>query len=172
MIVFIFIFTVLLAALLHELGHLITLSLFGCRVHIKIMAAGIAIKKDGGTFSYVTDAVIYASGPLMNVITFILFRGADSGTLSLLSSVSLALALINLIPVKGLDGWGLVLSLISLFSNHTAALRICEIISLLFTASIFILSLVLLLEGEPNFSLFTLYSWLFYNNYVKIQKNT
>ena len=160
----------LLAALLHELGHLVTLTVFGCRVHIKLTPAGMIIEKEGATFSYMTDAVIFASGPLMNILTFALLRGAQSSILSLLSSVSLVLALINLLPVKGLDGWGLLFSFLSLFFDHTAALRISEAASLIFTASVFILSLVLMLEAEPNFSLFALYSWLFYNNYIKIQK--
>ena len=170
--IYIFIFIVFLAAFAHELGHLILLSIFGFRVRIRITPAGIVIKKEGGIVFYLADLLIFLSGPLVNLICFLAFREAHSDILSIFSSVSLALALTNLIPIKGLDGYEILFSLCALFSGSRASLYLAEVVSLVFTASAFVLSLVLLLSSEANISFFVLYSWLFYNNYLKKQKNS
>lgn len=94
---------VALAALLHEVGHLLPLSLFGVHVEgIYFTVFGVEIQADTKYLPYWKDIVCTLAGPLMNILTaFILARTAGD---YLLAGANLLQGCFNLLPLTGLDG--------------------------------------------------------------------
>lgn len=79
---------------LHEAGHLITLLIFGVKPKmIKLSFYGAGLKYNN-TLSKTKDFFVLISGPLINLILFILFR----------SEINLILFLVNIFPASPLDG--------------------------------------------------------------------
>lgn len=72
---------------------------------------------------------------------------------------SLALAILNLLPVKGLDGGRALEEILLLFMDVPSVWKICKAVSVCFLVLLFVLSLLVLAGSSFNFSLllFTLY---------------
>ncbi len=106
------------SVLIHELGHALTMRLFGCR-HIAIVLngfGGIAVSK-GARFTRGQQILVSLAGPFLQAACGLLVLAAviigdevgwTGGTVGLMSGffiyVSLAWAILNLIPVYPLDG--------------------------------------------------------------------
>jgi len=116
----------LIAAGLHELGHVLASLLMGCRIEkLEFSAFGIAMEKEErGEFR---EALITAAGPLVNLFCWYIYgRGTYPFTfLSLLGQASLMLGIVNLLPACPLDGWRLV----HLFLLKTLPFDVAEKIS-------------------------------------------
>ena len=96
----------LLAALLHESGHLLACRLL--RVPIRFFrptAAGAVIGYDPSTVSYNREAMVAAAGPLANLAGFLsCFPGECSRGRALFGVACLSLAVFNTLPIRHLDG--------------------------------------------------------------------
>ena len=140
----------LLAALLHELGHIAAIYLSGGRVvHIGIYPFGAQIVTGGSLLSY--GQSLFCALPL-------LFRGAPP-LLQIFSVCSLGLALFNLLPLKRLDGGEALYNLCALTSDPDKAGRICKVFSLLGSAGLLLIALagVSLAKFNPTLLLLALY---------------
>lgn len=97
----------LLFSLLHETGHLAAMLFFGCKPEsIKLGAAGAKIVKNERDMSYFGECVTALCGPAVNlvfalVLFFLLKKGFDA---SLPLYINIGLSIINLLPMKTLDG--------------------------------------------------------------------
>lgn len=97
----------LLFSLLHEAGHLASMLLFGCKPEkIKLGALGAKIVKKQCEMSYFGECVTALSGPAVNLIfalplRFLLKKGFD---VFLPFYINIGLGIINLLPIKTLDG--------------------------------------------------------------------
>lgn len=104
-----------LCALVHEAGHLISARLLRIKTETpRATLDGFRIKTKS-TYTYTEEIIILLSGPLMNVVLSLLLtllfpRG---GSFALLSSVSLATGISNLIPIEGNDGYGILRATLS-----------------------------------------------------------
>lgn len=99
----------MLAALLHECGHLIAIRFTHGRVRrVDIMPLGARIVTSG-TLSHKSDLKIYLSGPLTNVAVFLAFFppafALRQPYLLYFAFANLFLALVNLLPLAGNDGY-------------------------------------------------------------------
>lgn len=94
---------VALAALLHEVGHLLLLALFEVRVEgICFTVFGVEIQADTRYLPYWKDILCTLAGPLINILAaFILARTAGD---YLLAGANLLQGCFNLFPLTGLDG--------------------------------------------------------------------
>ncbi len=104
----------MLAALLHEGGHLIAIRRAHGKVkRVDIMPLGARIVTSG-TLSHKSDMKIYLSGPCANLIAFsVFFIPAFAFRLPYLlyfAVANLFLALVNLLPLAGNDGYCALLS--------------------------------------------------------------
>ncbi len=94
--------------ILHELGHLAMLALFGCPPGVMTLSfVGVGLSGDPQGVSKGKRALVYAAGSLMNLLLFLIFGFAcqnDSHRLTCLALPHLAVGLFNLLPMPANDG--------------------------------------------------------------------
>lgn len=94
----------LLAALAHEVGHLLALKVVGGRVtSFSLGVLGAAMGTDSAALSYRREMLVVAAGPAMNLILAAAASGWG-GANPLWVGINLVLCLFNLLPVRPLDG--------------------------------------------------------------------
>lgn len=152
----------LFAAALHESGHIAAIRLCGGRLQkIRLTLSGAEIDAALWQLGRGQRAFVYSAGALMNLIT-----GALGLWLGLngFAAASFALGIVNLLPVRMLDGGCLIAELIGhesraldvLTGGIIFALWLCAVILLLFTGSM---------------SLWVFTSYLFANVYLRGEKH-
>ena len=149
--------TVTVAALLHELGHVaaawgwsvpirrLKLDLFGARMEL------------GGLTAYSAELAVAAGGPLVSFTAAALARplGYCFESAALFSAVSFGLGLINLLPVRGLDGGRMLCCGLSLLLGERAADLTLRFTTGLALGSLWLLSVYCLLRLGETLTLFT-----------------
>lgn len=148
----------LVAALLHECGHLWALRGCGCRaLALRLTAFGAEIQHPGA-LSYTGELWANAAGPLANLSLCALSLAGLAlwpwaAWLRLFAAANLGLALFNLLPVEALDGGQCLLALLSRWLPRERALfwvRLCSLLALLPLATA---GFLLLLRSRWNFTL-------------------
>lgn len=148
------------AVILHELGHISAIKIFGGRVeNLKADVCGANISAMIFDLSRFKRIIVYAAGGVTNII---------SGLISLyigyyeFALCSFSLGIVNLLPIKTLDG-GCILNEILIGNRFT------DILSGVTVFSIWIISIVILiLTGSVSLWIFS--SCLFYSLYLKEKK--
>ncbi|MBO5939502.1 MAG: M50 family metallopeptidase [Clostridia bacterium] len=160
----------LLAAVLHELGHLLAASV--CRIRMKEFSVGLfgtGLTPSGGLYSYFDEIILCLGGPLSNLffgsLSLLLLRHDSSAFLSAFIFSSFAYAVLNLLPIKGFDGGRICRALLLLFLPLPITERILSLLSFVCIFSLWTLSIYLLLRTASSLSLFvfsiSLFSRLF-----------
>lgn len=158
---------VLLAAMIHEAGHIV------CAAVLKVPSAGkgttffgLSLKYDFSTVSYAKEAAVSAAGAVFNVLACVLsYYLFGKGTHSVFFIFSnLSLALFNLLPVSPLDGSGILSSVLSMMFNARAADRIVRYISASFSVVFFVFCVYVQLKVGANLSLMFISIILLYNS--------
>ena len=156
---------------IHEMGHILFIKL--SRLHIlsiEILPFGINILTDKNRLTaYKTDMIIALSGPCVNIIcsAFILaiikIIGYDS-VLFFAFLTNILYAIINLFPVKNLDGGRVLENLLKIIIPENLALSyaIFSIISAVSLGILSIFALFILMVTGYNFTLILLCCYLFY----------
>ena len=161
-------YAVICSVVLHEAGHLIASMLYG-RVpqSIRLMPAGINI----GLLpprSYREELTVSAAGPVINLLTLLL---ADAFPLTLarqLASVSLLLAVLNLLPITGFDGGRICHALLSILFSETTADAFLKISTAISLAILWVLSLYVFFYSGVNVTLLLFCAYLF--SYLIVKK--
>ena len=108
----------LTAAVIHECGHLFAARLLKIELRsLDIGPLGATIRTRGSLISYGCEWLLCAAGPAANLASgaaaYMIFHGSKrftpGGTAFGFCSVSLMLALLNLLPVEGFDGGRMLL---------------------------------------------------------------
>ena len=148
---------VVAAAMLHELGHMVAawgwgvtirslrLDLFGARLEL------------GGLTGYAAELAVAAGGPLVSLAVAALFRpmgGMWMGA-ELFSSVSLGLGLLNLLPVRGLDGGRMLSCALSLTAGEGVSESVLRLTTGIALGCLWLLSVYALLRVGEALTLFT-----------------
>ena len=162
----------LLAALLHEGGHLLAMVLLRVPPEDCVLGAfGARIRLGNRLPSYKSNLIISFSGPLINFLCAGVLYIGDMHTAAL---VHLVLALFNLLPASALDGGEMLrcgLCLLGLEPLSGFVLRWTSALTLLPLAAV---SFWLFLRGEGNGTLLIVSGYLtallFFSD--KLQKNT
>lgn len=166
----------LIAALIHEAGHMI----FGLtRGVLRVMpapsATGFKISPEK-TLSYKDDLLLTLGGPVLNLTVFFVlfflkcFMGIATG-LSVFSTVNLLTALSNLLPIKGHDGYRAIENVLLLYSeNHERARSALSAFSFFFTALLMFLSLFLMLKLGEGYWIFVIFFSSFIGELTKTVK--
>ena len=150
----------IIAVTLHETAHIAAGKL--CRVNfqrVKLSSLGAKLSASNVILSYPVEIFICASGPLANLstaaIVFLFFPGNKA--LKYLADVSIALALLNLLPIEGFDGGGITKHTVSLLISVDAAEKILKVLSFAALFCIWCVSVYIMMRSGKSTSLF-LYS--------------
>lgn len=144
---------VLLAALCHELGHLLALRLAGAKVErVRLNAFGAEIRADTHRLSYPREIACTLAGPAVN-LALALFLARTAGWYVPAGS-SLLLGCFNLLPVPALDGGRALHLLVSWLWEPITADRVCRRVGL--GCALLLTALALVLTVRYHAGLFLL----------------
>lgn len=155
----------LTAAALHECAHILAARALGVSLgglRLDIFGASLSLK--GDLPSYKREAAVALAGPLFNLLSAALLLPLlprSSDFLSLFVSASLFLGVLNLLPVKDLDGGRALFCLLASLLTPRAASAVLGLLSFLVILSLWTLSVYLLLRLGASLSLFVFSSALF-----------
>lgn len=126
----------LLAALVHEAGHILLLRFFGAgKGRLRVDAAGFRWERQGKLLPYGRELIVTLAGPFANVLgAFLLafFAGKTGWELGFfLAGTQLVPGLFNLLPVLPLDGAQALEQVLSWLAGPVFAARLTEAVSLL-----------------------------------------
>lgn len=146
------------SSLLHETGHLLTMSAVGNKpqaVHFEI--TGINIKRAQSIkISTKNELFIALGGPFANGVVFIICCFAicfkQSEFLLTVACINLILMTFNLLPVKRLDGGMALYFLLSRRFDAEFCSKILKITSIIFITLIYIWGIYVFISSEYNFS--------------------
>ena len=143
---------------LHETGHILALLFYGRKPkNITFGFSGIRIETDSTSLSYKQESIVALCGPAVNLIFIIFFLITDVSENALV--INTGLLIVNMLPVKSLDGGRFIHSLLSVFIDKKRTeliMNILAIITAFIIVSVMIFSLV---TGFVNtsFILFTVF---------------
>lgn len=97
---------IILSFLLHELGHIIAIKIFGVTLQkIRFVGVGASILIDERSLNDNQKAVIYLSGPLMNIIfATIAHLISSSNYILYFTRINICIFIVNILPIIPLDG--------------------------------------------------------------------
>lgn len=96
-------FMCFLFIIFHELSHMFVASIFGIKTRsLNISVSGLNINLNDKNRKGLKWLCIFLAGPISNIILAITFRN-----ISMVYTINLALAIINLIPIYPLDGYNI-----------------------------------------------------------------
>ncbi len=163
----------ILTAILHEMGHIFALIIFGDKdVCIRGHLSGFRIRMSKSP-GYIKQIAIYAGGPLLNIILFLTsmpFFRMMSGYIEAFAYVNLATAISNLLPIEGYDGYN-ILCEIAKYKESDSALNLLSFISFLATAVLTFISLYLIDKFGSGYWIFGIFFFLLISKISKITKN-
>lgn len=141
---------------LHEIGHIIALFYFGVKPKKIILGAiGIRIEANNNVLSYREECITALCGPVVNLIFVVIFAFVDMSELPF--AINTGLFVINILPVKTLDGGRFIYNFIMSVGDEEKAVKVINKLEIL-TASILIAVLIFsLVAGYVNTS-FVLFS--------------
>ena len=146
-------FLLLLALLLHEAGHILTARLVGAPLlTFSAGLCGLSLSFDFSALSYPREMAVLLSGSGMGLFCALLshlFRPESY----YFPAVSASLAIVNLLPIRGLDGGEALHCLFRCFLLPDPACRIMKGISFLAAAAFWLATLWIALRIRPNLSL-------------------
>ena len=135
---------VALAVLLHEMGHLLALRLFGVRVEqIYFTGFGAEIRADTRYLPYWKDIICTISGPFANFLAAILLSRITGDYL--LAGANLLQGAFNLLPLTGLDGARALHLFISCLLDPARADCFCRVVEIVCAIMIAIWSLYMVI---------------------------
>ena len=148
-----------LAALFHELGHLLAALALKIRIRrVAFTLYGFRITVDSALLSYPKEAILASAGPLFSLLLYPMTLLENSfffvEYIPLLRVATLSLGILNLLPVKKFDGGRILNALLSLCFSETVAIRTLDIISALLLLFLWMISVYFLLCGGFGVSLF------------------
>lgn len=151
----------LLSALIHEVGHLTALKIFGVRVKTLVLGLfGGTLMLEKKLISYKKDIAVALSGSLFNLLAsavlFFLIRSDFSEHLFFFFLANLFYALFNLLPIATLDGGRALISLLLIKKEPYDAERLVGYVSRITLFLLAVSGLYLVSEFSFNVSLFVL----------------
>ena len=147
---------VLAAALIHEMGHILTMALLGAPIlQIDCTHVGLKISRGDRLLSYPCEVAISLAGALANLLAAALLAlwARQSFAALYLSAVNLVVGVFHLLPIRGLDGGRVASELLGMLLNPTSARIASGAVSLLFLGLLCALSGWLWVTGQANLSL-------------------
>ena len=159
----------ILAAILHELGHMAVISAMKRNWRLGGHVSGFRIRARCG--GYLEDIISRAAGPMANLAVFLLtlpFSRLFGGYIALVGYINLITALSNLLPIEGYDGYGIISAALTAAECHRGV-RMMPSVSFVLSVIITFLSLYLLLRYGTGYWIFGIF---FIGTFSKIKQLT
>ena len=156
---------VILAALVHELGHFVAIRGLGGRtLRLHLGLVGLRIDYEGRQVGYPGEIVIALMGPAANLAlaygASFLGRYLGNETLFFLAGISLGAAVFNLLPVYQLDGGRALYCFMALTMDVDWAMRVSCVLSCAMIFAMLWAGVLLFVWSGWNFTLLTVAVWL------------
>lgn len=156
---------ILLAAVIHELGHVIAATVLGIKLRLcRTGPVGISLKYDFSAVSHLREAAVCLAGPLLGAVCFICCYRSTS----YLANASAALSLLNLLPISYLDGGCILSALLSSFLSPVAVWNVCRALSVLFTVVLWCSAVYVMLRSGGDISVITVSVYLLYQLFSEL----
>ncbi len=148
----------IVSSLIHEMGHLLTMSAVGNKPQaVRLEITGMNIKRQQSIkISTKNELLIALGGPLANAIIFTICCFAicfyKSEFLLTVACINLILMTFNLLPAKRLDGGMALYFLLSRRFDAELCSKILKITSIIFITLLYIWGIYVFVSSEYNFS--------------------
>ena len=167
-------FLSLLAATVHELGHIIAAKLFNIRLcELNFGLLGARLKTSGSLSSYSQEILLCFFGPLFNflsaAIVYILSKNAGniSEEVEFFVLSSLILGILNLLPIRTFDGGRILEAALLTFLPIEKVFFIINLLSFFIIFSLWCVSVYFLLIYTSSLGLFIFSMSLFASLFVE-----
>lgn len=138
---------------LHELGHILAASLVKAPcVSLRCGVQGLSLRFDFSALSHPREIFILTAGGLFGLLCAAAAY-AFSPRLAYFSVVSVVLSLVNLLPVRGLDGGETLACVLDYFFLPDRAYRIEKVVSWVASLAFWVVALWIQLRVKVNLSL-------------------
>ena len=157
----------ILSSMLHETGHLFTMISLGNKPKkIRFELTGInIIRNQEIVISTKNEILISLGGPLINalmtVVSCIVLVFYNNEKVLAFACINLILMTFNLLPVKKLDGGGILYFLLSTKFDFMLCSKVLNVTSLCFISLIFAWGIYIFVASSYNFSLIIIAVFLF-----------
>jgi stage IV sporulation protein FB len=153
--------TTVLAAFVHELGHLITIFAFGIGVkELSVTPYGLEIGTKRQYKSFGEEMAVSLAGCAVNFLCFFAFSRV-TGYIKGFSHACLVLGILNALPVLSLDGGEALFAFLSSVTEHRKAVKISRALSFITLVLMWSIAAYIFLFSGYNYSLFIMAVWLF-----------
>ncbi len=158
-------FAAIIAATLHELGHITVARMLNSKLSVlKLGIFGASLSTNVEMTSYKNEILIAIAGPLINLVcvAFMLpcaSRLGDFGQMFLAASIFLGA--LNLLPISDLDGGRVLFCLIAMRGSFSCARNVLRVSSFVLIFTLWSLSVYLILRLGASLSLFVFSASLF-----------
>lgn len=146
----------LIAAALHELGHLLMARCLKIPTRcLRLELLGARIEVDGYLLSYGEEWLLCAAGPLVSLFFSAIAAPFWSvfSTARIFSCVSLVLGLLNLLPIQSFDGGRMLACFLAVFLTPRSTYRCIRLISFFFLFLLWSTAVYFLLLAGDGLSL-------------------
>lgn len=155
-----------LAVMLHEMAHLISMVILGMKLKsITFHGCGIRICPEQALFSYWREFIILLSGPVANIIAYIIIRLFSGNCDPELSNAQLVLGILNLLPCRRLDGGAAICCIISM--SKACDSKVESILKFIFIFTPVVLIIIGFFAGISNFTYYVLMCYLLLSEFFK-----
>mgnify|MGYP004529879623 FL=1 len=155
-----FIFAIAAVAV-HELGHVLCAAALGIPIiSFGAKSVGGVISFDFSKSDYVSEILVHLSGPLCGIAAAVLCAAFLQDKTYSFIGVSVLFALVNLLPITGFDGGGILYCVLCMFILPDTAWKICRATSLI--SSLLLWGTVVFIELRvlPNLGLLFFAIWV------------
>ena len=156
------------AVIIHEAGHLLMASVLKLPINcIKLDIFGAYIETSSLACSYKKEAALCLAGPLANLVSILpallMSKSLDTGYFIVLS---VAFALINLLPAEDFDGGRILFSILVSFCSFKTSHSIITLLSFVCIFALWSISVYFLMRTGAYLSLFIFSGALFAKLFV------
>lgn len=154
------------AALLHELAHYAVLRLCGVRTaRFTLTGLGASLYvPELHRLSYGAELLSAAAGPLMNLLLWVLLSLTGREELTLFAGVQMVLGVLNLLPVRPMDGGRILWLATAYLTEPYTADRVAAAVGLAVSSALLALCLWLVLTTGSGLFLLLGALWLAYRS--------
>lgn len=125
----------------HEFAHVFAAAVFGYslrEIHIRI--SGLTARLENSIIG-LKAVLVYLAGPLSNILLAMLFPNIE-----IIFEINVALAFINLVPIKPLDGYNILFAILGRNISKKGKRNILNIVSIIAEIILWFLSILLVVK--------------------------
>ena len=162
-----------LAAAIHEAGHLFAAKILKIKLtELKFDFLGARLIVSRNIISYSQEIILCAFGPLFNFLSAIMVYTAsqrlktDHSLISFFIIASIALGILNLLPIKSFDGGRITEAALCFVLSPSSSKKVLEMLSFTTVFLLWCISVYFLLIYSSSLSLFVFSISLFFTLFV------